>query len=401
MIRKKKDIIYPKLRNSKGDMNATWYIEFSIRNHVSGKMERKRIYEGFKDIPTYQGRMDHAKKLIKEYTDMIDKGEINLSEHVVYKDELNFQTSSSRNREQTGDKDSFRVIVSQFIVYKRSEISEKSLQTYRSRLRLFGEFLEDHGLDKKPLMQVKNEHVIKFLKACADTGLARKTIEKYQQILYAFFKWVIDNEKAYMNNPATNIPRLGMVKDESAPALTEDIRAILQYKMEREDPQLWLACCFQYYCAIRPGTELRLLKIKDINMMSRTITVRNYLAKNDRTETIDMPGQLFNMLVDFAINKYDGNLYLFGHDFKPGHNPLGRNAMSKRFNKIRDEAGISSEVKYYSWKHSGAQELRRAGANIYSIQRHLRHKSLSTTEKYFNKRFGGGDKQIRDEFPDI
>ena len=71
-------------------------------------------------------------------------------------------------------------------------------------------------------------------------------------------------------------------------------RRKLQKEIEIENPQLWLACCFIYYTAIRPGTELRLLKIKQINFDTHSITVINEMAKGKRTETVDIPAQCKN-----------------------------------------------------------------------------------------------------------
>jgi integrase len=72
-----------------------------------------------------------------------------------------------------------------------------------------------------------------------------------------------------------------------------------------------------------------------------------------------------------------------------------------RFNKFRDELNLSKEIKFYSWKHSGASELKDAGANMYEIQRHFRHKSVTTTEQYWRKRLGGTKDNIKKSFPDI
>jgi integrase len=65
--------------------------------------------------------------------------------------------------------------------------------------------------------------------------------------------------------------------------------------IEKEDPLLFMAICFIYYAAIRPGTELRLMKLKQINFNSATITVYNFLSKNGRTEVVDIPDQLLKL----------------------------------------------------------------------------------------------------------
>jgi hypothetical protein len=50
MGRRKQDIIWPHLYDAGGNLNATWYVEYSIRNPVSNTMERFRHYEGFKNF---------------------------------------------------------------------------------------------------------------------------------------------------------------------------------------------------------------------------------------------------------------------------------------------------------------------------------------------------------------
>ncbi len=143
------------------------------------------------------------------------------------------------------------------------------------------------------------------------------------------------------------------------------------------------------------------MRLKQINYEARIITVRNYLAKNLRTEVVDIPEQLYKLMDKLDLEAYDQELYLFGENGKPGPKPLGKNVMRYRFNKCRDDLGLSREIKYYSWKHSGALELKNSGANMYEIQRHFRHKSVTTTEGYWRKRLGGTGENIKKNFPDI
>jgi integrase len=176
----------------------------------------------------------------------------------------------------------------------------------------------------------------------------------------------------------------------------------LQQAIEKENPQLWMACCFIYYTAIRPGTELRLMQLKQINFQSRVITVTNTLAKNNRTETIDIPSQLYDMIVNkWNLQDYDPELYVFGPYGRPGTRYLGENTMRERFNKYRRQLNLPREIQYYSWKHSGAQELSDKGISTYELQRHLRHESITTTEQYLKKRIGQKSSRIKCDFPSI
>lgn len=401
MSRPKNDIIYPHLNNADGDMNAAWYVEYSVRNNTTGKMERKRTYKGFAKLNTYEERMEHAKKLIDQYTKKIESGDISTVQVVEYDDELLFNTATFKFRKRLGPKFSFRVMASRFIAMKRKEVNKDTIQTYKSKLRIFNEFLSIKKLHDKNITSIKNHHVVEFMNKVSDeNNLSRTSVNKYQQILYTFFKWAIEKERVYMENPVMNIPRLGLVVDESAPSISRRVRAILKREIKKEDPQLWLNICFQYYCAIRPA-ELRMMKLKHINYDNEVVTVYNFLAKNHRTETVGIPKQLMRMIESLNLQNYDQSLYLFSHDGRPGVKPLGKNNMRNRFNRIRDSLNLSNEIKLYSWKHAGAMELVESGANVYKIQRHFRHKSLTTTERYWAKRLGGAGKQILEEFPDI
>lgn len=402
MSKPKREIIWPKLKNSNGNIDADWYVEFSLRIPDTGKMERKRIYDGFKDLITYEEKLEHGEALVREYTEKIKKGDISTQKLIEYEDELMFDTNTFKSRKRLGKENIFRVLASDFVRYKRSEVSNKSMQSYKSKLRTFENYLEKHNLHDKQISTIDNNLFIDFLKDLAENDdLSRLTIEKYQQIMHSFFVYAIRVRKVKMDNPTLNVPRLGKVVDESAPGLSPQIRRALQRKIEKADPQLWLGCAIQYYTAIRPGTEMRLIQLKNINMEARTITIRNYLAKNARTETVDIPSQLYTLFLEWNFENYDQNLYLFGKDGVPGPDPIGKNSLRMRFNKFRDELNLSKEIKFYSWKHSGAAELKDAGANMYEIQRHFRHKSVTTTEQYWRKRLGGTKDDIKNNFPDI
>ena len=403
MARRKKEISWPYLNSRDNDLSKDWYVEYSLRNSVSGKMERFRTYEGFKELKTIKERLSYADKLIAEYTAKIKSGDIKSSEVIEYEDLTAYQGTASFLRKRTSPPGSINIYLSDFIKYKESEVTAKSMQTYRSKLRMFTSFLEDRKLSDKPATMITNNIIIDFLKSIAITkNLARKSIEKYQQILYSFFSYLIQVKQLSIENPVLNIPRIGVVKDEASAAIPLDIRLKLKKEILSEDPQLWMSICFIYYTAIRPGTELRLMKLNQINYASRTIVVKNYLSKNGRTEAVDIPDPLYELIVnEWHLNKYDQNLYLFGKNSMPGDSPLGKNSMRIRFNKFRDKLNLSTEIHYYSWKHSGAQELADSGASTYELQRHLRHRDLTTTEKYLRKRIGPKSNRIKHNFPTI
>jgi integrase len=241
-----------------------------------------------------------------------------------------------------------------------------------------------------------------FLRYLAEKKkLSKITIQKYSQILSSFFDF-LRKKKVITENPAQNTIHPGVIKDEAPAAIPAYMRKLLQEKIEHSDPQLWMFICFEYYMAIRPGIELRLMRLHQINYGSKTITIYSEKAKNNRTETIDIPDQMLALITEkWKLQTYNQELYVFGRNQIPGNTCLGKNNMKNRFNQFRAELKLPLSVKLYSWKHSGAQELADNNTSIYEIQRHLRHRDMTTTEQYLRKRIGQRSNAIKHHFPDI
>lgn len=400
-MRRKQIIILPEL---KCGADGRWYVQYSSRNPITDEMKRFRLFDGLQDCKTEEERMRIASKIIDEYTEKLTSGWSPFDKpKVIYEDQIMYQNAANVYGRLKNDRITVRTYLSEFIDDKKPEISEKTYQTYVSKLRLFCFYIESIGLINKDISSINNDVIVDYLKVTAKKkNLSRVTMEKYQQILFTFFEWLKDRKKAIKENPVTHIPKVGVIKDNAAAGMPEHFRAKLKNAILPGDPQLWLCCMIQYYTAIRPGNELRNLRISDINFQLANITVKNVHAKNGRTESTDMPDALMDSLInEYHIKNYPQEYYLFGKDGVPGLVPVGKNTLRMRFNKIRDELNLPQEIKLYSWKHSGAQALIESGVNTYDLCRHLRHKNINATEHYLRKRVGQRSSSIKHNFPQI
>jgi len=79
-------------------------------------------------------------------------------------------------------------------------------------------------------------------------------------------------------------------------------------------------------------------------------------------------------------------LYVFGRYGYPSETPTGKNTLRQRFNKYRDALHISKDIKFYSWKHTGAISMVNNGVSVWELQHHMRHTSITTTEEYIRQR---------------
>lgn len=402
MTRKKSTFIKPVLRDHGGDMAKKWYVEYSYRNPRTGKMERPRVYSGFDKCSTPEERYAYAKRIISSITEKLmerapwEEGDIS------YQDELMYQMAADRWGSEAKGTVTIRTYLSEFMAYKKASINKRTYQTYKSKCRIFCEWCERNGYGTRHVGTFTQDFICNYLIHLAEKmHLSRLSVDKYAQILRTFFDYLIKSKKVVMQNPVYDIPKIGLVKDKAAKPIPDKHRRILVREMKQTDPQLHIVCMLEYYSAIRPN-ECRLLKIEDLDFDTKAIRVPNEISKNQQTETVSMPAQLYKHLInqgyDSWKNKED---YMFGVDGLPSNKPVGVNFFRYRFNTIRDRLGMPKRYKLYSFKHTGGVKLVEAGVNPWQLQMHFRHRSITTTENYIKNRIGVRSDTIENHFPDM
>ena len=403
MARKKNAIILPKLKDQGGDMSKQWYVEYSCRDPYTERMVRQRIYDGFNQLLTPKERYSHAEKIIdsivKKFADGILPFE---KEKVTYNDELLYAQVAARYGVERKSTVSIRTYLSEFLAGKKSTLNPHSYQTYQSKCRIFCEWLEKKGLIEKPITQIDHDIICNYLTDIASNQkLSKRSIDKYAQIIRSFFYFLLKVKKCVHENPVYDIPKLGIVKDEAAKPIPKNPRRLLMNSIKVADPQLFLVCQLEYYCAIRPN-ECRQLKIKDIDFENHIIRVRNEISKNKLTEVVSIPQQLYDYLIEIGYDHWPHKEdYVFSLNGKPGATILGKNNFRFRFNRHRDALNLPKDYKLYSLKHTGGVNLVQAGVNPWQLQQHFRHKSVTTTENYIKNRLGIRSDTIENHFPDL
>jgi integrase len=393
MPRKQSIIIFPHLNDCGGDLSKDWYVEWKYRIQGEAMQRKERCYKGLNSGPP-ELRYKLAKKIIKEKTDWLKSGKyLQGNDRRVYADELLYRTEAKLFGQFRNEIVTTRTNLSEFLRLQKQQLNHKSYMDYQSKMRMFNLWLSLNKYDELRINNIERKHIIEFASYLSEKGLARLTINKYIQTIRAFFDFEVERGNV-LNNPVVKIPKMGKIVDCAATPFTSDERLRLKEAIKPVNPQLWLACQIQYYCAIRPGTELRLMKINWIDFENMQLRVPNVEAKNNATEIVEIPEILFIELCEYDLKHFDKTLYLFGKNGYPGIKPLGKNTLRNRFNRYREKLGIPTNRKFYSWKHTGAIELIQNGAQPYDVMEHLRHKNFDTTEKYLKKRIKNKDKRI-------
>jgi len=383
MARTKDLISFPLLNDCGGDLTKNWYVYYAYHLPFGGKKIRKKIYQGL-NKGSAEVRRKFANKIIKEKTEWLKSGAY-LDDHknVTPVRRAEVQRKETKLFLEVENANSFKPLAKKFITDIAPSLTKKTLQSYNSHITVFHTWLVENEKNI-PIQALTRNEILEFFRALADRNLSRRTIAKYKQRLHTFWDWCIENEITD-KNIITKIPKYGVVVDCSPVPLSEDHRTRLKVAIEQTEPYLWLACELIYYSAIRPN-ELRLLKIKDIDPARNTVKVVATIAKNRKTEIVSVPASVIAQMQKLGVFAYDREFYLFGRYNRPDKEPTGHNTLRNRFNLYREALNIPTDIKFYSWKHTGAINAIENGIPIMQLKDHLRHSSVSTTEVYIKKR---------------
>jgi integrase len=295
----------------------------------------------------------------------------------------------------------FDQIYPEFLEMKRISINVNTFQGYLTITAVFSNWLKDKGFQNLPIRKISNRKMAKFfIYLVTVRDLDRPTCDKYRQglkIMYRYFK-----KCGYVKYFPFDLISLPCKKeDKGAQVIPEEDCIRLLTLIKKRDFQLYVACMVQYYCFIRPGNELRLMRVSEINLERGVISIAAVRAKNRQEEPVTIPTQLIELLKEYGIDRADKEYYVFGKRGKPGLYPWSINMLTYRFNVYRDKLKLSKKFKFYSMKHTGAVALHNSGCPIRNEMDQLRHKNLSASQHYLKKHGGLVDDRIRNNFPEL
>jgi site-specific recombinase XerD len=401
-MRRQKLFRTPYLYDAGGNMSKPWWIEFGYRDPKDGAMKRKRYQEGFAELRTKKARLELAETLIKSITAKLQRGWTPLDDsnnQVVYVDELEYHVAAKAYGRKRKANKNVRFYGSEYIAHIKDTKAKKTFESYRGKIREFITWLEKEKLVDNDLSTFDNAVIIRFFDyLITSRQLAKPTVDKYRITLCKFFRYLI-NRKVIVEHPVHNIDIPETDEDFSAmPFLDDDLEKLFPV-IRDQDPQLFVAALLQYYCFIRPGNELLNLQVKHINFSARTITVPKNIAKRRKERVVDIPSQLFEILTSHGVHAFGKEMFIIGPNGRPGNRQIGMNTLRNRFNKYRDEMGLSLSYKWYSFKHTGAGKLLESGATIAELMNQLGHTDIASTYRYIRQHFGERSEHVRNNFP--
>lgn len=379
--------------------NGSVYVEYRVFNHATGKLERYRISKGINNLAGEQ-REAMVKNIIEDYTARLRRGWRPWHEEkTVYRDLVEYHYLSSANRE-VNNANNLRNLFSEYLHNKKSELADKSFADLQSKLRIFTYYLENSGLAVAELVHISNSIMIGFFNyLIQDRKLDKRTVAKYRQYIWGMFEWFL-TKKLIPENPVHHIPKAVKRVDMAARPMTKKHMQVLLRHWKQTDMQMFFAYIIETMTLCRPGSELRLFRIHDIDLDNKTLYLNEPNAKT-RGRVIVLPDALVEIIQTFELHKYPHDYFIFGRDGRPGPVPVGVNYFNRKFAEARKTLGLPDTYKFYSGKHTGAGRLLEDGATLVELMNHMGHKRLASTEAYVRRHFGEKSEKVINFRPDF
>jgi integrase len=401
MIRR--EVILPKLNHCKGDLARQWFIYFSVKDPATGRMQVFRKYDGFAELKTQDERQKHGKKLINTWTKKLMSGWNPFFEAdiVKYASRIKYDQEAQKQGRQVESTRNFEYYSSLYLDHINSiKLRPSTYTTYKSKLRIFGIYLTERGLDKSNIRFFNNETIKEFNAYLRKKrGLEGKGINEYNEALHRFFRYLIEELKYITENPIKGIKHL---KETNKPhlAFNDVYIKLLRDKVEKSDKYIWLMCRMIFSCFTRPK-ELRLLQIKHFNFADGTIVLPAEISKNGKTRLITIPDYMLSILLDNKVNTFPDDFYFMSLDRQPGPKPVHKNWLYRKIKRYFVELGFPKGYTLYSFKHTGVQKLAKANVNVLYIQGQLGHSSLDEMYPYIQELLMQSNDEIRYNSPEI
>jgi integrase len=174
---------------------------------------------------------------------------------------------------------------------------------------------------------------------------------------------------------------------------------VIEQHLRLHDPALWFACQCVYYLFIRPGSELRLLKVHHFDLDEWRVHIPPNISKTHKSEYVMIPKAFRNDVEEFLEMRMP-NEYVFPAVHEEGR-PIGKNTFTTRYRKHMKHLCFGMQYSMYGWKNTGAIACVKAGVHPKILQLQLRHSSLEMTDRYLRKMGIMDMGDLADRFPGI
>ena len=327
----KKQYSEVKIYDAAGDISKRWYVYYSFRNPITGKLERQPYIDtGINTHKNNKDRISVAKSIKKAIEQALIKG------YDPYRNN-NFDIENKK----------YSIADAFEIMRKRGKLvlSATSYKDFKSRVTQFESWLTENNLTC--MNQVTRKTVIAYLRTVLEkTSLSNQNNTRAN--LSMGFGYLVDEEIIPDNFIKTIKGKKSKPVMHKTYSTTQE--AEIFDRLQNIDPELGLFIEFVSYCFLRP-IEICRIMIENIDTKDRHL---RFKAKNKAVKLKIIPEIIFKKLPE--LKGYDKKSNLFSPNGISVWNideANKRGYWTKRFKRvIKDHFDYGVEYTMYSFRHT-------------------------------------------------
>lgn len=219
---------------------------------------------------------------------------------------------------------------------------------------------------KKPIRNISNEEIRKYLLNKKDKGLSSQTLSLYANAINYILKEIYKREDFEKLRHPKRSKKLPVILSR------EEIQDIIN-TIDNLKHRLMISTA---YAAGLRVSEVVCLKVADIDLKELTLVVRQGKGKKDRLTVLseNIVIDLEKMVTDKVFDEY---VFLSERGGK-----LTESTAQKIFHTALRRVGIEKPATFHSLRHSFATHLLEDGVDVRYVQELLGHANIRTTQIY-------------------
>lgn len=259
--------------------------------------------------------------------------------------------------------------------------SIKTIRGYEYNLKPFVEWCATKDISR--IDEPTVDHIESYLSERLKQGWTARTYNNVTNTITGFFNYLVAKRKLAVNPIGTGM--IDRIKSTAEKNRYYDAAMVEKIMPEvKKKPQLRRFILWTYYSCAR-GSELRALKIKNVDIKLKKITITAESGKTGEhigARAIPICNELMDIIKEEKLNELNPEWYVFGSTGKPSAKPLSHELMSRHYLAIKDKLKIDRNYTIYSFKHTRVVDLLVAGFEPIKVMRITGHTDWASFEKY-------------------
>ena len=346
----------------------SWYVDFFAWDPVSERMKRKKYM--LDRCKTVSERRTMASLLITSITQRLMKG-------------WNPFVASDSTRHLTA----FSEVLGKYRDYisameAKGTLKRKTAYDYLSRVGTLEAYISECHVRISFIYEFDRAFIVDFLDyLIMDKDVSATTRNNYRTWLSTMGTWLVER-KYISRNPAEDVHML-REKDKKREALSSAALARMREYLIINNRYFLLACMMEYYTFIRPD-EMRHLRIRDISVSKKEVTVPADVSKNRKERTVGLNQKVIQLMIDLCIFDAPSQYFIFGDGLMPGPQMTYLNHFRMEWKKMRTALRWPDCYQFYSLKDTGIRDLANAQGVVVARDQ-AGHSDIAVTNRYLKK----------------